>query len=144
MKAIRVKELWQVTGVHYVRIEAMTYGFGCPLDLEFKDDQIGSKYILVLDDKDRPISTCRINDSQFDYAKIERVATVSFARSKGAGRLAILEAEKWIKELGYNKVYISSREAALGVYYKLGDVLDQEKEGFGTGEFVCKWVYKNI
>jgi len=98
-----------------------------------------------IDDDGLPLSTCRVHPVYEEgYAKIERVATVSYARKKGAGKLAILEAEAWIKDLGFSKILISSREEALGFYQKLGYEVDNTKEKFGGGRFVCLWIYKNI
>lgn len=97
MKAIRVSEEtaeWARAGVHYVRCEAMVLGFGCSLSGEFGEDTPKSEYILVTDDDGLPLSTCRIHLFEKEgYAKIERVATVSYARGKGAGKLALIAAE---------------------------------------------------
>lgn len=121
MKAIRAIDTWAKAGVYYVRCEAMVFGFDVSLEGEFDTDNPESEYILVLDDNDKPISTCRIHVLEDEgYAKIERVATVSAARKSGAGRLAITEAEKWIKEKGINKIVITSRDEAVGFYEKLG------------------------
>lgn len=121
MKAIRAIDTWAKAGVYYVRCEAMVLGFDVSLEGEFDTDNSESEYILVLDDNDKPISTCRIHVLEDEgYAKIERVATVSAARKIGAGRLAITEAEKWIKEKGISKIVITSRDEAVGFYEKLG------------------------
>ena len=50
------------------------------------------------------------------------IATVSFARGKGAGKLAITAAEDWIRERGYKKIIITSRVEAVGFYEKLDHV----------------------
>ena len=121
MRAVRALDTWARAGVYYVRCEAMVLGFDVSLEGEFDTDTPDSEYILVLDDKDKPISTCRIHVLEDEaYAKIERVATVSTARKSGAGRLAITEAEKWIKEKGISKIVITSRDEAVGFYEKLG------------------------
>ena len=121
MKAIRVTKESERAGVHYVRVEAMVLGFGCSLNGEFGEDTPESEYILVTDDEGRPLSTCRIHLlPEEGFAKIERVATVSYARGQGAGRLAITAAEEWIKERGYKKIVITSRDEAVGFYEKLG------------------------
>ena len=59
MKAIRVKEEWERAGVYYVRTEAMVFGFDLSLQGEFSDDDRNSEYILVVDDKGKPLSTNR-------------------------------------------------------------------------------------
>lgn len=125
MKAIRVTEEYQRAGVHYVRTEAMVVGFGCALEGEFREDTPETEYILVTDDNGIPLSTSRLHFvPEKGYAKIERVATVTFARGQGAGKLAVTAAEEWIRERGYQKIIITSRVEALGFYEKLGYTAD--------------------
>ncbi len=98
MKAIRVKEEWERAGVYYVRTEAMVFGFDLSLQGEFSDDDRNSEYILVVDDKGKPLSTNRLHFlPEKGFAKIERVATVRNARDLGAGKLGIEAAEEWIR-----------------------------------------------
>lgn len=129
MKAIRAIDTWAKAGVYYVRCEAMVFGFDIKLEGEFDTDTDESEYILVLDDNDKPVSTCRIHVIEDEgYAKIERVATVNGSRKQGAGKLAILEAEKWIAEKGIHKIIITSRDEAVGFYEKLGYKPDYTKD----------------
>lgn len=146
MKAIRATETWAKAGVYYVRCEAMVFGFDVSLEGEFDTDDSNSEYILVLDDKEKPISTCRVHAiPEEGYAKIERVATVSTARKCGAGRLAILEAEKWILEKGIHKIVITSRDEAVGFYEKLGYKPDYTKDLNRPGAiFQIVYTEKNI
>ena len=121
MEARRVKSEWERAGVYYVRTEAMVLGFDLTLAGEFRDDTTDGHYILVLDDRQKPVSANRLHlMPEKGYAKIERVATVSTARHLGAGRLGIEAAEQWARELGYHKVVITSREEAVGFYQKQG------------------------
>ena len=122
MKSIRVTdEEWARAGVYYVRTEAMVEGFGVSLNGEFSEDTRESEFILVTEDDGKPLSTARVHLlPERGFAKIERVATVSYARGKGAGRLAVTAAEDWIRELGYGKIVITSRDEAVGFYEKLG------------------------
>ncbi len=121
MKAIRVEDEWAKAGVYFVRTDAMVRGFGVSLAMEFSDDTSESKYILVTDDKGYPLSTNRIHPiSESGFAKIERVATIESARHQGAGRVGIEAAEEWIREMGFHKIVITSREEAAGFYEKLG------------------------
>ena len=72
MKAIRVKEEWERAGVYYVRTEAMVFGFDLSLQGEFSDDDRNSEYILVVDDKGKPLSTNRLHFlPEKGFAKIE-------------------------------------------------------------------------
>ena len=126
MKAVRAVDQWAKAGVYYVRTEAMVLGFGVRLEGEFSEDAPDSEYVLVLDDNGLPLSTCRINFPEGkDYAKIERVATVSTARAAGAGKLCIQTAEEWIKERGAKKIVIMSRDEVTGFYEKLGYTADR-------------------
>lgn len=158
MKVYRALEEWQRAGVHYVRTEAMVLGFNLDLDKEFADDSPESEYILVTDDDGKPLSTNRIHYlPERGFAKIERVATVSTARKTGAGRAGIEAAEEWIAEKGYKKVVITSREAAVGFYEKLGykvrpdmsaETLEKKIEGVvevaWDPRFVCVYMEKDI
>lgn len=143
MKAIRAEKEWERAGVYYVRTEAMVYGFDLPLEGEFSDDSRESEYILVIDESGKPLSTNRLHFlPEKGFAKIERVATVREARGRGAGKLGIEAAEDWIRERGYDKIVITSREEAKGFYEKLGytarydmnpDTLEKERRGGNTG-----------
>ncbi len=143
MKTIRVKSISDRAGVYYVRVEAMVFGFGVDLNKEFSDDKDDSLYVLTLDGN-KPVSTLRIHILEDEKAcKIERVATIKSYRGKGYGRETILEAEKWIKEMGYNKIYINSREEALGFYKKLGYEPNYNLKS-GAGLFLCVMTSKEI
>ncbi len=135
MKAVRVNELWQLAGVHYVRTETMVKGFRIPLYEEFDErDSERSLYVLVLDDID-PIAACRIRFPEGEgAAKIERVSVLKEYRKMGVGRLLIEEAERWIRESGYKKVCITSRDEAVGFYEALGYKADYSRQ-MDTGIF---------
>jgi GNAT superfamily N-acetyltransferase len=121
MKAVRVKEHWQLAGVHYVRTETMVKGFHIPLDKEFDEGDLKQySYVLVLDDI-YPVAACRIHfPGEGGTAKIERVSVLKEYRKKGVGRLLIEEAENWIRESGVKKICITSRDEAVGFYEALG------------------------
>ena len=150
MKVIRVTEEWQRAGVHYVRTEGMVKDFSLTLEGEFEADTPESLYVLALDEN-LPVSTCRLKiisegdekGGKYENAgkservgKIERVATIPDYRSKGIGSLVIIEAEKWLKELGAKRVLINSRKAAVRFYEKLGYKPDWNKTS-GSGLFEC-------
>lgn len=142
MNAIRVTKEWQRAGVHYVRTQAMCLGFGIPLDKEFDEDRPEDAYILVLD-KEKPVSTCRLHYLGEGKGKIERVATLEEYRGKHFGSAAISEAENWMKENGVKTIFINSREAASGFYQKLGYIPD-ENEKSGEGDFACVLMSKKM
>lgn len=139
MKAVRVKEHWQLAGVHYVRTETMVKGFRIPLHKEFDEgDSEESLYVLVLDDI-YPVAACRIHVSDNEEtAKIERVSVLSEYRKKGVGRLLIEEAENWIRESGVKKICIYSRDEAVGFYEALGYKADYNRQ---TDTGIFKIIY---
>ncbi len=105
--------------VFYVRIRAMNVDeFGIAVDREI-DEKEDFEYIAAFKDE-HPIAACRIHYVDEKTAKIERVVTVAEYRGKGIGRIIIGEAEEWIREHGINKIVITSRDAAVGFYEKLG------------------------
>lgn len=142
MKAIRVTREWEKAGVYYVRTQAMCIGFSISLEMEFGEDQEEDDYILILKGE-IPVSTCRIRYLDERTGKIERVATLEEYRGQNFGSEAILEAERWMAEKGVTRVYINSREAAVGFYEKLGYIVDETKRS-GTGEFRCVLTSKEI
>lgn len=144
MEAIRVTEEWQRAGVHYVRVQAMCKGFHIPLDGEINEgDTPQTPYILVLDDI-YPVGTCRIHKLEDGKtAKIERVCVLEEYRKQGVGRLAITEAEKWLKEDGIEKVIITSRDEAVGFYEALGYTPDYDHVEKG-GRFTIIYTEKTL
>ncbi len=131
MEAIRATETWQRAGVYYVRTEGMVNGFNLTLQGEFDSDTPDTPYILVMDEN-HPVGTCRIHFlPEEGIAKIERVCVIEPYRKKGVGRLAIEAAEAWIREEGYKKIVITSRDEAVGFYQALGYTADFNKTETG-------------
>lgn len=139
MKAVRVKEHWQLAGVHYVRTETMVKGFRIPLHKEFDEgDSEQASYVLVLDDI-YPVAACRIHfPDKEEAAKIERVSVLQEYRNKGVGRLLIEEAENWIRGSGIKKICITSRDEAVGFYEALGYKADYSRQ---TDTGIFKIIY---
>lgn len=120
MNVLRVTELWQRAGVYAVRTEVMVKGFGIPLNKEFDaHDTPDTLYLLALDGI-LPVAACRLFTVDAETAKIERVSVLEGYRGKGVGRALITQAEAWLRELGFRKAIITSRDAAVGFYEKLG------------------------
>lgn len=136
MDLIRATQNWQRAAAYNVRIEAMVKGFGIRLDQEFDDhDNENTKYVVALDGS-YPVGTCRLFWLDEKTAKIERVCVIEESRNKGIGRLVITEAENWLKELGAEKIQISSRVDAAGFYEKLGYIIDWNSHQ-DNGIFSC-------
>ena len=111
-KVLRAEKTWQRAGAYSVRIQGMNRQHHIALQDEFDEhDGDESKYIVLLDD---------------EYPVGSRV---------------IKEAEKWIKELGYNKIRIDSRVEAVGFYEKLG-YTRMDDEVIKSWSFDCKRMHK--
>lgn len=120
MTVYRVKEVWQQALVFDIRIQTFVEGQNIPIELEF--DELYNEaysYILVAENG-KGIGTARINFSNEEYAKIERVAVIPEYQNKGIGRQVIEACEKWIGEKGYKKIVITSQTQAAVFYEKIG------------------------
>ena len=120
IQVIRATETWQQAGAYYVRIQGMAKQHGITLRREFDEHDTPDTKYIVLTDNDFPIATCRLYPLDDTSAMIGRVVVLPEYRSNGLGRRVIDEAELWIKELGFSKIIIESRDVAVGFYQKLG------------------------
>jgi predicted GNAT family N-acyltransferase len=119
IKVIRATETWQQAGAYYVRIQAMAKKHNITLREEFDaNDTPDTKYIVLTDD-DFPIATCRFYRIDDSSAMIGRVVVLPEYRKMGLGRKVVEEAEKWLKESGYKKAVVESRDVAVEFYEKL-------------------------
>ena len=119
-EVLRATMLWQIAGAIYVRIQGMAKQHGITLHEEFDEhDGRDAKYIVLLIDQ-FPVATCRFYEIDRETALVGRVVVLPEYRGSGLGRVTILEAEKWIGELGYRKIVIDARDVAVGFYEKLG------------------------
>lgn len=143
MKAVRATETWQQAGAYYVRIQAMAKQYNITLRQEFDEyDTPETKYIVLLDDA-FPVATCRLYEIDEESATIGRVVVLPEYRNKGLGSMVIKEAEKWIRELGYKKIVIDSRDVAVKFYEKLGYVADFDRP-VHEGTFDCVYMEKEL
>ena len=120
IEVIRATETWQRAGAYYVRIQGMARQHGITLRREFDDrDTPDTKYV-VLTDGGFPVATCRLYPLGGDSAMIGRVVVLPEYRGHGLGRRVMDEAEKWLRELGFTRVAVESRDVAVGFYRRLG------------------------
>ncbi len=144
---LRATEEWQRAASYFVRINAMNRKYHIPLRDEFDEhDNDSSKNVILLDDT-YPISTARFYEIDEYTALIGRVVVLEEYRNKGIGAKTMLEAEKWIKELGYKKIVIDSRLEAVDFYKKLGYMLVEDcrcKCQCKTKTFECIKMEKEI
>ncbi|MBR5896610.1 MAG: GNAT family N-acetyltransferase [Lachnospiraceae bacterium] len=143
MEIMRAEYEWQRAGAYSVRIQGMNRQHHISLRDEFDErDCDGTKYIVVLDEG-YPVATCRFYEVDKESAVLGRVVVLPEYRGKNIGALVVTEAEKWIKELGYEKVIVDSRLVAIGFYEKLGYVKEDENV-IQSGTFECIKMIKNI
>ncbi|WP_019911629.1 GNAT family N-acetyltransferase [Paenibacillus sp. HW567] len=116
----RVNSVWQLAGVYEVRTKAFVQGQGIPKELEFDEVYGEQYYYLLLEEDGVAVATARINLKHKEYAKIERVGVIPDFQHRGYGRSLIEAAEKWIRELEFRKIVITSQQQAVGFYESLG------------------------
>ena len=140
-KVLRAEKTWQRAGAYSVRIQGMNRQHHIALQDEFDEhDGDESKYIVLLDDE-YPVATCRFYELDNSTVLVGRVVVLPEYRGQHLGSRVIKEAEKWIKELGYNQIRIDSRVEAVGFYEKLG-YTRMDDEIIKSWSFDCKRMYK--
>ena len=143
IEVLRAEEEWQRAGAYSVRIEGMNRQHHISLRDEFDEhDCDGTRYIVLLDDG-YPVATCRFYETEDGAVTIGRVVVLPEYRGRGLGLRVVEEAEKWIMESGYKKIYIDSRLEAVGFYRKMGYTLVEDKVNM-SGTFECKKMIKII
>lgn len=142
-EVMRADKIWQIAGAFSVRIQGMNRQHHISLRDEFDEhDGEESKYIVLLDDT-YPVATCRFYELDKKTVLIGRVVVLPEYRGKHLGSKVIIEAEKWIKELGYSEIRIDSRVEAVGFYEKLG-YAHMDNEVIKSWSFDCMRMYKEI
>ena len=140
MEVLRAEAEWQRAGAYSVRIQGMNKQHHISLREEFDEhDCDGTRYIVLLDDG-YPIGTCRFYEAgtNSDAVILGRVVILPEYRGKKLGAKVVLEAEKWIKELGYKQIIIDSRIEVVGFYEKLGyKLVDGNVKQNSVFECVC-------
>ena len=120
IQILRATEEWQRAGAYAVRIEGMNRQHHISLREEFDEhDGEGTRYIVLLDDG-YPFGTCRFFASGEDRVSLGRVVILPEYRGKSFGRMALEEAERWIRECGFKEIRVDARTTAAGFYRKLG------------------------
>ena len=113
-------ETWQRAGAYYVRIQGMARQHGISLRREFDEHDTPDTHYIVLTDDDFPVATCRFYRLDTVSAMIGRVVVLPEYRGNGLGTRVIDEAENWLRELGFRRAVVESRDVAIGFYQKLG------------------------
>ena len=140
MEVLRAEAEWQRAGAYSVRIQGMNKQHHISLREEFDEhDCDGTRYIVLLDDG-YPIGTCRFYEAETisDAVILGRVVVLPEYHGKKLGAKVVLEAEKWIKELGYKQIIIDSRTEVVGFYEKFGyKLVDGNVKQNSVFECVC-------
>ncbi len=112
---------------------------------EFDDIDEMAVHIVMFNEKDRPIATCRLFKRSDEYI-LGRLAVIMEYRGKGIGEKMIEEAERYISQ--QKNEYISSKLVlhaqcrVRGFYEKMGfDAYGNEDEDEGCPHI---WMQKNI
>lgn len=143
IETMRATELWQMTGAFSVRIQGMARQHNISLRDEFDEhDGPGTRYIVLLDDG-YPIGTCRFYEISEKSVMLGRVVVLGEYRNKGLGKRIMMDAEQWIKELGYECIVIESRLEVVEFYERLGYIADNENIIHGC-TFTCIHMEKNL
>lgn len=120
IRVIRATQTWQQAGAYSVRIQGMARQHGIPLRREFDEhDTPDTKYIVLTDDG-YPVATCRFYPLDETTAMIGRVVVLPEYRGKRLGGIVMDEAECWLRELGFSRAAVESRDVAVGFYEKCG------------------------
>ena len=99
-------------------------------------------YFSMLDEG-YPVATCRFYELDRERVMIGRVVVLPEYRGSGLGRKVILEAESWIRELGYTAAEIESRTVATGFYLRLGYEIE-DGSVVRSGVFECVRMRKDL
>ncbi len=142
-EVIRATETWQQAGAYYVRIQGMAKQHGITLRREFDGhDTPDTKYIVITDDS-FPVATCRLYGIDEKSAMIGRVVVLPEYRGKGLGSQVVCEAERWLRDLGFETAVVESRDVAVGFYKKAGYTVTGEKVIHGD-TFDCIRMEKSL
>lgn len=143
LEVMRAEAEWQRAGAYSVRIQGMNRQYHISLREEFDEhDCDGTKYIVLLEDG-YPVGTCRFYPVDAETVMIGRVVVLEDYRGRGYGRLVITEAEAWISALGYRRIWVDSRDVAVGFYSRLGFVC-ADPTVFQSGPFACVRMEKTL
>ena len=142
LKIVRASEMPQRAGAYYVRIQGMAVKHHITLEEEFDEhDASDANYIVLFDDV-LPVATCRLYPRDDEVIVFGRVVVLPDYRRQGVGSLAVTEAEKWSRELGFKKAVLDARDNKTAFYEKLGYRVCGEP--LQSGPFLCVPMEKTL
>ncbi len=143
MQIIRATKTAEQAGAYYVRIQAMARKHHITLYAEFDEhDTPDTKYIVFVDDY-LPVATCRLYAIDDERVMLGRIVVLPEYRRQGLGTRVVEEAEKWAKELGYQKAVVESRDNKTLFYEKMGYTADYTQKIVGE-TFTCYRMEKDL
>ena len=85
---------------------------------EYDENDDIAKHVVIYENGEA-IATCRLYwDNQVNCHHVGRIAVLKPHRGKGLGLLIVTEAERVIKEMGGNEVFISGQVQVVDFYVK--------------------------
>lgn len=143
IEVMRAEAEWQRAGAYSVRVQGMGRQHHISLREEFDEhDGEGTRYIVLTDDG-YPVATCRFFETGVGCVTLGRVVVLGEYRGRHLGERVMVEAERWVAELGYRTIRIDARTEVVGFYERLGYVLDSA-EVVVSGVFDCVRMHKDL
>lgn len=110
---------------------------------EFDDKDNAAKHIVLYNDENRAVSTCRyFLDEENRVCIVGRIAVLKEFRHKHYGRLVLCEAERQAKMAGIDKIRLAAQMQAVGFYQKQGFMIDGKE--FMEEHCPHIWMYKKL
>ena len=123
---MRAEAEWQRAGAYAVRVQGMGRQHHISLREEFDEhDCEGTRYIVLTDDG-YPVATCRFFETGPSTVTLGRIVVLPEYRGQRLGVRVVEEAERWMRELGYDRVHIDARVGVVGFYERLGFTASHE------------------
>ena len=92
-----------------------------PHDLEIDEFENVCSHFVLYDEQGKAQATVRLlPDKEGKMAILQRMAVYQDVRSKGYGRMTVLEFERYAKEQGFEKIELHAQLSAELFYEKLG------------------------
>lgn len=88
---------------------------------EFDGDDEIAVHLVMFDENDNPVATCRIfKDCEEGTYVLGRLAVIKEYRSKRLGSALLNEAERYVKENGGKCIVLHAQQRVAGFYKKAG------------------------
>lgn len=88
---------------------------------EFDEKDTGAKHIVLYNDENKPMATCRyFPDEEGTVYFVGRIAVLKEFRQKSYGAAMLREAERQIRNTGATEIRLAAQVRAAGFYEKSG------------------------